>query len=218
MSGAFNCDIFVQKEVERIIKKLDINYVIETGTSTGATTKWFAERVKNVSTVEVIEHTYKDCLQQYKHLTNINFYLGSSDSLLGEMIKDMNTDETILFYLDAHWYDNWPLLKELEIIGNLKNNNAIVIIDDFKVPNRNKDYDSYEKHECSLEYIQYLIPKIYSENPFIYFNDKHESSSAATTTNGGFSDRGKLYMFPNNLKNELLEFVKKENEVFYSNL
>lgn len=216
MSGAFNCDIFVQKELERIIKKFNINHVIETGTSYGATTEWFAERVKNVSTIEIVEDTYKNCLDNYKHLRNINFYLGSSNIILDTVIKDMNTDEIILFYLDAHWYDNWPLLKELEIIGNLKKDNAIVIIDDFKVPNRNKDFDSYGEHECSLEYMQHQIPKIYSEEPFIYFNDKHKSSSAATNINGGFSDRGKLYMFPSNLKNELLQFVKKENNLYYS--
>lgn len=218
MSGAFNCGIYVQEEVERIINKFNINYVIETGTSNGVTTEWFSQRVKNVSTIEIIESTYKGCLNTYKHLTNINFYMGSSDEILDTVINNMDTDEIILFYLDAHWYDNWPLLKELEIIGKLKHNNAIIIIDDFKVPNRNKDYDSYNEHSCSLEYIEPMINKIYSEKPFIYFNDKHESSSAATNTNGGFSDRGKIYMFPNILKSKLIDFVKKENEIFYSNL
>lgn len=43
--------------------------------------------------------------------------------------------ELPLFYLDAHWYDDWPLLGELEAVGRhyVK---AVVVVHDFKVPGR----------------------------------------------------------------------------------
>ena len=210
MRSAFNSDPYVRKEIERVIARLGIEHVIETGTYTGATTKWFSERVKNVSTVELIENFYDSTMQMCKdlNLANIRCYLGSSADLLGDMITDMNTDKPILFYLDAHREGSWPLIKELETIGELKQDKAIVVIDDFKVPHRNKDYDTYGGHECSMEYIQHTIPRLYRNSPFIYFNDKHDP----------LSNVGKLYMFPAWMEEKLSDFVKKENDVYYSNL
>jgi hypothetical protein len=51
--------------------------------------------------------------------------------------------ELPLFYLDAHWYDDWPLLGELEAIGRhyVK---AVVLVHDFKVPGREGDF-SFDK-------------------------------------------------------------------------
>jgi len=222
MSGAFNCDLCVQEEVKRIINTLNIKYVIETGTSCGKTTEWFSNNVSHVSTTEIVKETYDRNLITYSNLNNIKWYLGSSDIILDQMIKNIKSfpnynNEPILFYLDAHWYDNWPLLKELDTIALNCKNNAIIIIDDFKVPNLNKSYDSYKSNSCSLEYIKNNIVNVFDQFVF-YFNYQHISTSAARNDNGGFNDVGKIYIFPILYKDIITNFTNNYNGYNYSNL
>lgn len=62
--------------------------------------------------------------------------------------------EQILFYLDAHWNDDLPLKKEIQIIFN-NWHNALVLIDDFQVPDdEGYLYDDYgEGKALTLEYL-----------------------------------------------------------------
>jgi hypothetical protein len=55
-----------------------------------------------------------------------------------------------LFFLDAHWYDYWPLLDEIELITS-KVPRCVIIIDDFQVPGRN-DYVFCEGGGGSAEF------------------------------------------------------------------
>jgi hypothetical protein len=68
-----------------------------------------------------------------------------------------------LFYLDAHWYAEWPLEKEMALIDN-----GIVCIDDFDIGVPNFNYDEYQGVRCGPEMIQRFRHKIstyYTNNP-----------------------------------------------------
>jgi hypothetical protein len=80
---------------------------------------------------------------------------------MGEMLEARQLGDRPLFYLDAHWYDYWPLCDEIRLISNHLHE-AIIIIDDFEVPGRNdcsfdvykSDSDPNVEYRCGLPLIQ----------------------------------------------------------------
>lgn len=171
----FNCCQEHQQKVDEILAKWKINYVVETGTFCGYTTAFFAERVKQVFTVELtpakwIAHgTAQKILEGYE---NIDMYEGNSPEFLPVIFKEIPTTEPVLFYLDAHGYEYWPLLDELDIIAEHIGPRALIIIDDIKVPgDKGYGYDSYGGVDNSLELIEPNVKKIYPQGfQYEYFN------------------------------------------------
>ena len=71
-------------------------------------------------------------------------------------LENLNKRMSYFIYLDAHWYSELPLNRELEALSKIKN--QVILIDDFKVPfNNDWSYDTYEDVELSLDNIN--IPK-----------------------------------------------------------
>jgi hypothetical protein len=67
----------------------------------------------------------------------------------------MDENKRILFYLDAHWGEYWPLKDEiLSIANSCAKNKCLIIIDDVLVPWRaDIPYDEYHGQPLSLEYV-----------------------------------------------------------------
>lgn len=206
----FNSDPAIAKEIDRLIKIFNVKNIIETGTSGGATSKYLAAYYPELQiyTSEIHEPTYL-CAKSYFNNTilpnddyytltieepvkNINLLLGSSDKVLKELLPKISG--VSLFYLDAHWNDYWPLHDELIIISQNFKNNCIIVIDDFKVPNRPFGYDCYKNEACSLEYIKPIMDK-YFDKYIYYYNDNHGRLP--------WGARGKIYIIPQKLMNKL---------------
>lgn len=150
-----------QRFAERLLARFQPNYCIETGTLHGWTTAFFAERVQNVHTIEIVPINMEWSQRHLKGYKNITFHLGNSKDELPKILEQIPTREKVLFYLDAHWESYWPLYDELDIIANYIGRRAIVIIDDFKVPGKDYAYDSYNCMENCLEYADPHLRKIY---------------------------------------------------------
>lgn len=157
-------------EVLKQTYKIDV--AVETGTFKGSTTVAFALLFDQVHTIEIAESTYQSSKEALQRYANISCYLGSSEKVLKEILPSL-ADKRVLFYLDAHWNEHWPLLEELAEISKTHKDNCIVVVDDFKVPNR-KDipYDAYGKHECSYEYIRSELSKIFTDYHFHFLIPK----------------------------------------------
>ena len=69
-------------------------------------------------------------------------------------------DQDILFYLDAHWNNDLPLVEEIDLIFG-KAKNAIVLVDDFQVPGDDGySYDDYGGQKAlTREYIDESVRK-----------------------------------------------------------
>ncbi len=205
----FNGDPAISKDIDRLIKMFNVKNIIETGTSSGATSKYFAAYYPdlNVYTSEIHEQTYLIAKQNFSTLIlpddnyyklkitepvkNIVALLGSSDKVLKDLLPTISG--TSLFYLDAHWNDYWPLHDELIIISKYFKNDCIIVIDDFKVPNRPFGYDCYKTEACSLEYIKPIMDKYFDKYVY-YYNDKHGRIP--------WDARGKIYIIPQELMNK----------------
>ncbi len=124
--------------------------IVETGTYLGTTTEWLAAFQYPVFTIESDPENHGYATQRLAHTPNVSVIHGDSRTALLSLVEANLAawaDQTVLFYLDAHWNDDLPLLGELDIIfGRLQK--AIVVIDDFEVPD-DPDYgfDIYETGE-----------------------------------------------------------------------
>jgi len=157
---------------KEIIKLFNVNKFIETGIhhgeTLGAAVDWFSELYEDfkrkdnsgryaIYEVDSVKEYCDAASEKYSKINNIVIAHDSSEKYLKRLI-DENTfheDDHCMFYLDAHWYDYWPLRDEMKEILRLKR--AIILIDDFYVPGKPFDYDSYQGARLDLNYIRDLI-------------------------------------------------------------
>jgi predicted O-methyltransferase YrrM len=209
----FNQDPVVSREVQQLIKKFNIACVVETGTYVGWSTQFFAQlpNVKKVYTIESQRENYDKAADNLKQFTNIQQLFGSSDTVLEEQLSVITNEHNegyILFYLDAHWDNHWPLLQELEVIGKYCYDRAIIVIDDFQVPLRNFQYDSYHSQPNNFQYVCGKLQQCYSPDKWLhYYNDHSERCRQPV---------GKLYVIPK-IETDINEF-KQEDDNLYSRI
>lgn len=172
-------DKFVYQEFKSLVSKFNINKIIETGTYYGWSSLKLAELVPQVITIESQQETYKIAVDNILNskLTNIKPILGSSPDVLSEILTEEDND-TILF-LDAHWYNYWPIHDELKVCID-KNIKPVIVIHDFFVPDSNGNakfgFDKYGDQNLDLNYIKDFLDRIYGENKYGYhYNDESDN-------------------------------------------
>lgn len=162
-----------------LLENNQIDTVVETGTFMGSTTMFFANYHEGeVHTIEIVNNHYQRAKQIFSQFPNVHCHFGSSDKVLKELLPTLQNKRT-LFYLDAHWNSFWPLLGELQEIAKTHQDNCIIVIDDFKVPNRpDIAYDSYGANECSLAYIKKNLNQVLTDYTIHYLIPKDISRKA----------------------------------------
>ena len=158
-NGAFNGAPEISLFVNMLRSRYNIHVAIETGSLYGHTATFLASTFDEIHTIEIVPSNYLTSQNTLYPFPNAVCHLGSSEEVLKELLPLLK-GKSLLFYLDAHWNEYWPLLNELEEISKTHKDNCIIIIDDFKVPGRpDIAYDAYGEHECSYEYVgNALVP------------------------------------------------------------
>ena len=182
-------DKFVFEEFQKLIQEFNIKKIIETGTYYGWSSIILSKFNLPVKTIEYSEENYKIAQNNLseKNIENVDIILGSSSEVLNTILEE--NEEGLFLFLDAHWYDYWPIHDELNVCIR-KNIKPIIAIHDFFVPNENGEakfgYDRYKEQKLDFDYIKDYLIKIYGENKFEYhYNDKIESV-----------DSGLIYIYP----------------------
>ena len=111
---------------------------IETGTLNGDTTFALEPYFEKLYTIEFSETYYNNTKNRYNG-DKINFLLGDSAIVFGNLLP--NIKEKSIFFLDGHWSSgdtghsekDCPLVEEITHINNLFKNEAILIVDDFRL-------------------------------------------------------------------------------------
>lgn len=145
----FNGDRFLRNSVETLIRALNVKTIVETGTNRGATALWLASNARTHS-IEIDPGRFKIASKLARSKDNLVIHLGTSPDVLSRLIPDLAGP--VLFYLDAHWGEYWPILDELREISALPE--AIVVIHDFLVPGRNFGFDRYDGKCLDIELIR----------------------------------------------------------------
>jgi len=147
-------------------------FFIETGTFNGETTFALEPYFNKLYTIEFSEKYYYNAKNRYAG-NKINFILGDSAIVFEHLLQTI-TDKCI-FFLDGHWSGgdtghsnkDCPLNEEITHINNLFQNDAIIIIDDFRLFGLNKssgklreDWSNINK-ETLLNILKPRINKVY---------------------------------------------------------
>ena len=148
-------DPFLVERLHRIISDYGIHTVVETGTNEGKSTLGFSAMVRLVVGVD----NDPECLMSAGGLLvgsgreNWRLEVGSSPGVLRRVIPEGSGLGNILFFLDAHWEGYWPLLDEIEAIGDLYAGRGVVVIHDMRVPGRDFGYDRYGGQPLEYDYV-----------------------------------------------------------------
>ena len=148
------------------------NVFVETGTYFGDTIFKMEPYFDTLYTVEIKPEIYYHTKSKY-HGNKINFLLGDSSLLLEEVTK--NISESAVFFLDGHWSagdtgrgnKDCPLYEELQHINNNFKEEAIIIIDDFRLfgkgPNKGDEICDWEniRKDTILEVLKSRITQVY---------------------------------------------------------
>lgn len=163
-------DLYLIKDIFDVVNTFNIKVIVETGTWKGRSAQLFSAMVDNVYTIEINEDFYNqaDYLSEY---INIHRYLGNSYDVLFDILNYKEIGENILYFLDAHWRDEWPLKKELQTIADFGSNNSIICIHDIFNPNNEElGYDRYSGQRLDFEYIKPEVESIFGKNYSLRYN------------------------------------------------
>jgi hypothetical protein len=101
----------------------------------------------------------------------IELVRGSSEAILAAR-RDALSGKRVLFYLDAHWHDYWPLRDELRAIAGIDGPRPVVVIHDVQVPGRpHLGFDAYHGTPLDLEYVRDGLDAIYHGTCVFHYND-----------------------------------------------
>lgn len=204
--AAFNNDTVVSDTVVQLVRDLKIDCIIETGTFRGTTTAFLSETFPTIDiyTIEVDFKTYLQAEENLKPYKNVKLLSGSSEKVLEALLPQLK-GKRILFYLDAHWQEYWPLLDEFEAIRKASKDNCCIVIDDFKVPFRQFQHDNYKDQPLDVDYIEQKMNEVYT-NPFYFFNDRTTRVPRAV---------GKIYIVPGEWREQVTVQLRDENGIYY---
>jgi hypothetical protein len=140
--------------------------LFETGSYRGSTTEFLAaETGAMVRTVELEPWSYGFCRARFLWHPRIRVELGDSRKILKHLVCGGSGPS--FFYLDAHWGEDLPLSEEIDQIFR-RWNDAVIMIDDFRVPDdAHYGFDHYgTDKELALDYV---LPAVRRFQARVYF-------------------------------------------------
>jgi hypothetical protein len=144
--GPFNGQPGRRALFDGIIKDCRAVAIVETGTYLGTTTEYLAGAGLPVFTVEGYRRNFGYSRTRLRRFPNVKVLLGDSRVVLKGLLETElagRLNETLFFYLDAHWDQDLPLNEEIELIFT-HTDQAVVMVDDFEVPgDPGYAYDNY---------------------------------------------------------------------------
>ena len=122
-----------QAMVRQLCFAIPFTCVVETGTYRGTTSEFLADvSGVEVQTVEANKRYYHYAVKRLVG-RDVHVTFGDSRAFLMELRDQIPGDQTLFFYLDAHWGSDLPLVEELRIISGTWRK-SVILVDDFQVP------------------------------------------------------------------------------------
>lgn len=151
---------------------------IESGTYTGDTIFNIETLFDKLYTIEISETLYKNTSNLYKG-NKINFILGDSVNVFNYLLPLLN--EKCIFFLDGHYSSgitgrgekDCPLNEEIKLINDKFNNEAILIIDDYRLfgTKTNEDWSDINKDNI-LFLLKDRVKEVYHLDSQCALNDR----------------------------------------------
>jgi hypothetical protein len=146
---------------------------IETGTFHGGGVKVALScRFDEIHSIEIYEPFQVKNMETFKEESSVHLYVGDSETLLWNIIKDIN--KKITFFLDSHVVTQTnnlkgireiPLLQELDIIKQHSIKEHTIMIDDRRMMGYKEHPGGWVSHEWESILEKQVMDKIFEINP-----------------------------------------------------
>jgi hypothetical protein len=148
--------------VDYLIERYGCDAIVETGCNRGDTTQFLAECYPNLAvlTCDIVPKYADFARERLAGYPNVAVQTCDSPVLL-EMVRGQF--RCPFYYLDAHWYEPWPLERELAAIDR-----GVIQIDDFDIGDPRFGFDEYNGVRCGPQLMQRYaarFPHYYTINP-----------------------------------------------------
>jgi len=147
-------DVDFLETVRRLQEDFDLKMFVETGTYEGDTSLLMSHFFEDVYTCDIEDHNKPI---EFLLRRNLTFRVLDSRKFL-ESIKTQVSQRTF-FFLDAHWYDDWPIREELGWVFT-NSDRPVVAIDDFDTKS-GVDFDSFQGRNLDMDLIAPFVPQDY---------------------------------------------------------
>ena len=186
-------DKYAVIDFENLIKDIDLDVIIETGTKVGESTIKLKKYCKFIHTIEKKERFSKMAQENFNEVwpkdKNIKFWIGDTRDKLTEVLNTITKNENVLLFLDAHTHMNGyedrfqdnPLKEELFQIENFIKMKSLkepyIVIDDFANPKNEKiKHNIYGDTALNIQYVKKQLDLIYEKNGYeVYYTEKVEN-------------------------------------------
>jgi len=140
--GPFGFDITVALQVDYLVRHLACDALIETGCFVGDTTDYLSATYPDLPVITCDVQPKFAAITQHRLASraNVEITVASSPAVVAAACRRFRRP---FFYLDAHWYDDWPLPSELRAITH-----GMICIDDFHIGHPRFSHDRYGGLEC----------------------------------------------------------------------
>lgn len=133
-------------KLNTVVEKLNLDVdnftvFIETGTGDGNTIKNIQPYFDDIHTIEIKEDLYEKFNKNFSY-KNVKSYFGDSVKIVPQILKNLNPNQKVVFWLDAHKSGkrtgkndkDVPIYEEIESIDkNYSSDEALLLIDDFRL-------------------------------------------------------------------------------------
>ena len=135
-----------QKIVKEYGRKFNLDFLVETGTYTGEMVSAVKDNFKDIFSIELSDELCSQAKKKFGDFPNIHILCGDSSKILPEILK--SNRKPCLFWLDAHYSGGitekggveTPIADELNEIFNHYIDGSVILIDDARCFNGEKDY------------------------------------------------------------------------------
>lgn len=130
-------DRIAVEEIVKLRDEFDIKTFVETGAFRGINAELYAHYFDEVVTCEVEHKYFIEAASRLDRYRNVKLYLSPSAPFLcafKDKYSSRNREDTVFFYLDAHFYDpkgknKWVVTEELRALESFPN--CVIAIHDF---------------------------------------------------------------------------------------
>ncbi len=161
--GPFGFDITTAVQIDYLLGAYGCDGVIETGCFLGDTTDYLARLYPElpIVTCDVVAEHAAFTRHRLRDRSNTSVVTGDSADVLASLSGRFDRP---LVYLDAHWYECWPLADELAAISV-----GIVAVDDVDLGHPRFGYDTYRGQPLDITFLADLTARdaLYVGDPFV---------------------------------------------------
>jgi len=182
----FNGDPHIGERIRELVAKHGVRTIVETGTYKGVTTRELCRcGALQVTTIEKNPKLREEAFANLAGM-HVTCLVGDSREKLPPRLDGCD-EEPFLFYLDAHWGNDWPLLGELAAIADA-GIKPVIVIHDFEVPGTDLGFDEYGGQRLNWEYVREAVERIYGPEGYVKTTNTPDRAAGAR--------RGVLYLEP----------------------